>query len=109
MIITTTPNPPYFAVIFTSIRADSDNDDGYEDMAIRMWELAHEQPGFLGVESARQDVGITVSYWQDLKSISKWKANVDHQGAQKMGREHWYRSYRVRVCEVLRDYGLDPS
>lgn len=70
-------NVPYYAVIFSSVR--SDIDDGYSQTATKMVQLASKQAGFLGVESARNDIGITVSYWKDLDSIRKWKANMDHQ------------------------------
>ena len=72
----------------------------------RMLELAARQPGFLGVESAREEVGITVSYWADTESIRRWKADLEHQEAQRLGREQWYASYRTRVAKVERDYGF---
>jgi len=97
-----TPNPPYYAVIFTSLKIHEDQ--GYEKMAMRMLELANEQEGFLGVESAREDVGITVSYWKDESSIRKWKANSEHMMAQKKGQELWYKSYKIRIVKVQRDY-----
>lgn len=100
----TTLQTPYYAVIFTSQL--SEDDDGYEQMAIKMLALASQQPGFLGVESAREELGITVSYWANLESIQKWKANVDHLEAQAIGREKWYSSYKVRIAKVERDYGL---
>lgn len=100
-----TPAPPYYAVIFTSTL--SDDDAGYAAMAARMVELAAEQPGFLGIESAREDVGITVSYWRDLPSIAAWKANAEHREAQRLGRERWYGGFRLRIAKVERDYGLD--
>lgn len=102
--IANTPKPPYYAVIFTSHRNDGDN--GYEEMAVKMVELASAQPGFLGIESARDDVGITVSYWADIKSIKAWKANVEHQEAQKKGRREWYSKFRVRISKVEREYGI---
>lgn len=104
-MIATTPDPPYYAVIFTSIRTDFDN--GYSDMARRMVEMAHEQPGFLGVESARTEIGITVSYWKNLAAIRAWKEEADHRIAQQIGRERWYESYKVRICKVERDYGFE--
>ena len=103
-VIANTPNPPYFAVIFTSTRTVGDN--GYGQMADRMIELAEEQAGFLGIESARQDIGITVSYWADLDSIKAWKANSEHVEAQKNGRKSWYDSFKVRISKVDRDYGM---
>lgn len=100
-----TPEPPYYAVIFSSTL--SNDDQGYVDMALRMIELAAVQPGFLGVESAREDIGITVSYWRDLASIAAWKANAEHLQAQRLGRERWYSAFRLRIARVERDYGLD--
>lgn len=103
-LIANTPKPPYYAVIFTSIRTDGDN--GYGEMASKMVELASKQPGFLGAESAREDVGITVSYWSDLESIKNWKENIEHQRAQKLGREKWYSSFKTRISKVERDHGI---
>ena len=80
-LLANTPKPPYYAVIFTSVRTAGDN--GYGEAANRMIELAEQQPGYLGAESAREDVGITVSYWADLESIKNWKSNTEHQEAQK--------------------------
>ncbi|MDB5731180.1 MAG: antibiotic biosynthesis monooxygenase [Variovorax sp.] len=102
-MIAATPEPPYYAVIFTSLRTEGDH--GYEAMAARMAELAAEQPGYLGVEAAREDVGITVSYWRDLESIRAWKAHAEHLVAQRAGRDTWYRDYRTRIAKVERDYG----
>ncbi|MFM9271782.1 antibiotic biosynthesis monooxygenase family protein [Halomonas elongata] len=99
-----TPDPPYYAVIFSSRRSDVAT--GYEETAERMMHLASQQPGFLGVESAREEVGITVSYWADLESIKRWKAQAEHREAQRMGREAWYANYRVRIARVEREYGL---
>jgi heme-degrading monooxygenase HmoA len=96
--------PPYYAVIFTSLRTEGDH--GYGEMAAKMVQLASEQPGFIGIESAREEVGITVSYWRDLESIKQWKANTEHLFAQKLGREQWYRSFKTRIAKVERDYGL---
>ena len=101
--IANTPEPPYYAVIFSSLR--SEVDDGYADTAAQMLELAARQPGFLGVESVRETLGITVSYWRDLDSIRQWKRQADHRQAQKMGREKWYSQYRTRIALVERDYG----
>jgi len=102
--ISNTPAPPYYAVIFTSLRTQGDQ--GYSDMANLMTELAEQQPGYLGMESARDSVGITVSYWSDLESIKQWKANSEHQAAQSSGKEVWYSDYKVRISKVERDYGV---
>jgi len=102
-LIAGTPEPPYYAVIFTSLRTEGDQ--GYSAMAARMVELASRQPGFLGIESARADVGITVSYWADLESIANWKNQSRHLVAQRKGKEVWYEAFKVRVCKVEREYG----
>ena len=102
-MIARTPQPPYYAVIFTSIRTGVDN--GYEVVAQRMVELAAEQPGFLGVESAREEVGITVSYWASVEAIAAWKRHAEHQIAQERGKQDWYSAYKTRICKVEREYG----
>ncbi|MCJ8219855.1 antibiotic biosynthesis monooxygenase family protein [Aeromonas veronii] len=91
-------------MIFTSLRTDEDA--GYGAMAERMVELAQRQSGFLGMESARDGVGITVSYWRDLESIRNWKAELEHKEAQRLGREKWYSAFKTRIARVERDYGL---
>ena len=103
-MIAKTPQPPYYAVIFTSLRTDGDN--GYTEMAERMDALAKEQPGYLGIESARAELGITVSYWESLDAIKAWKQNTEHLFAQKMGKDQWYAQYKTRICKVERDYGM---
>jgi len=103
-VIAKTPEPPYYAVIFSSIR--SEDDEGYGEMADRMLLLAAEQEGFLGVESAREELGITVSYWADLESIKDWKANAEHRQAQALGHSRWYSHFKTRIAKVERDYGI---
>ena len=93
---------PYYAVIFTSVRTHVD--EGYAEMADAMMALAAKQPGYLGVEHARDSTGITVSYWQSLEAIASWKAQADHQLAQQKGRDAWYSEYTVRICRVEREY-----
>ncbi|MBN8682339.1 MAG: antibiotic biosynthesis monooxygenase [Chitinophagales bacterium] len=95
---------PYYAVIFSTIRTEGDN--GYEAMAEKMANLAATMPGYLGAESARSDIGITVSYWKDLESIRHWKYQSDHVMARDLGREQWYKCYRLRVAKVERAYGF---
>jgi len=102
-VIAETPAPPYWAVIFTSVRTEAEP-EAYGAMALAMVELAQKQPGFLGVESARNELGITVSYWSDLDSIAAWKADLKHLAAQKAGLARWYDSYCTRIARVERDY-----
>ena len=104
-MIADTPKPPYYAVIFSSIRTDVDK--GYAEMSDLMVELAKQQKGFLGVESARNELGITVSYWQNLESIKKWKQHYEHRIAQSRGRFEWYKHYKTRISKVEIDYGFD--
>lgn len=103
-MIAQTPTPPYYAVIFSSLRTGPD--PAYSTMAEHMETLAREQPGFLGVESARNEIGITVSYWESLEAIRNWKQHARHLIAQRLGREQWYSAYCVRVCRVERAYSF---
>ncbi len=107
--IADTPEPPYYAVIFTSLLFNEV--EGYEEMAQEMTELASQQPGFLGIETSRESTlfGITVSYWKDEASILAWKNNADHQWAQKLGIEKWYQSYTLRIAKVERAHGADKK
>ncbi len=106
-MIAETPKPPYYAVIFTSTKTE--NDIGYNEMAELMIELANKQQGFLGVESARDKLGITVSYWKDIESIKRWKQHTDHLIAQEKGKLDWYKHYKVRISKVEREYGFGKS
>ncbi|MBN2910953.1 antibiotic biosynthesis monooxygenase [Polycladomyces sp. WAk] len=105
LAIAPTPQPPYYAVIFTSLRSDQDA-EAYAQMAERMVQLAKQQPGFLGVESVRdaEGFGITVSYWDSPESIRRWKAHAAHKIAQEKGKNGWYEQFFTRVCLVERDY-----
>jgi len=98
---------PYYAVIFTSKHTNSI--EGYGKMADDMEALAQQQKGYLGIESARQDVGITVSYWENLDAIKNWKQQTDHLYAQQKGRNDWYSWYHVRICKVEREYEFTLS
>ncbi len=104
-MIATTPKPPYFAVIFTSTRTK--NNANYTKTSERMIALAKDSKGFLGIESAREEMGITVSYWESLAAIKGWKLNSEHLVAQKEGKEKWYKAYKVRICKIERDYGFE--
>ena len=96
---------PYYAVIFTSKRTELD--DNYAEIALKTEVLAKQQPGFLGVESARNEIGITVSYWESLEAIANWKQNLDHLDAQFLGRQKWYENYIVRIAKVEKEYGFE--
>lgn len=105
-----TPEPPYYAVVFSSLRADGidspleNPQDGYADTAERMLALASRQDGFLGVDSARSGVGLTVSYWRDLASIAAWRSDAEHAEARRRGREEWYADFHVRIARVEKAY-----
>ena len=96
---------PYYAVIFTS--TVTKNTEGYSEMAQKMEDLAKTQSGFLGIDSAREDVGITVSYWESLEAIKTWKQNSEHLIAQQKGREQWYSWYNTKICKVEREYEFE--
>ncbi|MGO1072200.1 antibiotic biosynthesis monooxygenase family protein [Lysobacter sp. CA199] len=102
----TLPKPPYYAVIFSSLRTD-EGDAAYGEAAERMVELAAQQPGYLGVESTRgaDGFGITVSYWADEASILAWKRNLEHAATRERGRKEWYAQFELRVAQVERAYG----
>ena len=104
-MITKTPKPPYYAVIFSSTRTDGDN--GYSEMVDKMVKLAKQQNGFLGIESVREELGITVSYWTDLNAIKNWKENVEHSIAREKGRNLWYENFKVRIAKVEQDYEFE--
>lgn len=93
---------PYYAVIFTSTQ--NENTEGYSEMADKMEALAKQQSGYLGIDSARNEVGITVSYWESLDAIKNWKQQTEHLQAQQKGRQDWYSRYNVRICKVEREY-----
>lgn len=95
---------PYYAVIFTSKKVEAENN--YADVANRMVELAATQQGFIGVESARNEIGITVSYWESLEAIKNWKNNAEHLIAQQLGKDIFYQSYTTRICKVEREYSF---
>lgn len=96
-----TPQPPYYAVIFTSMRTEVDN--GYAEAAKHVLEIARQQPGFLGYEGARQEIGVSVSYWESMEAIQTWKSHPEHRKVQEMD-ALWYGESRIRVCRVERDY-----
>lgn len=100
----TTPEPPYYVVVFTSQRTEGDN--GYLQMAIAMEKLVAEQPGYLGHDRVRDGTGfgMTVAYWRDEESIRNWRKAAEHLVAQKFGRERWYSHYEVRIGKVERAY-----
>jgi heme-degrading monooxygenase HmoA len=93
---------PYYAVIFTSIQ--NENIEGYAEMSEKMQALAKKQEGYLGIESARNTIGITVSYWETLDAIKNWKQQSEHLQAQLKGRSDWYSWYNVKICKVEREY-----
>ena len=106
-MIADTPKPPYYAVIFSSLQ--SGDTQGYAETAGWMQELARKQPGYPGFESAREGLGIAVSYWKDETCLLNWKENVEHLTTQKMGRKKWYARYKVRIAKVERDYSDQES
>jgi heme-degrading monooxygenase HmoA len=105
-----TPTPPYYAVIFTSIRTAAEPEE-YAEMAQRMVDLASHRWGFLGVESVRDEagVGITVSYWDSREAIEAWGRDAAHLEAQTLGMSVWYERFRLRICRVEEDRVFPPQ
>jgi heme-degrading monooxygenase HmoA len=100
-VIASTPEPPYWAAIFTT-RQTSDV-EGYGEMAAEMERLAAQQPGYLGIETLHNGGdGITVSYWKTEDDLRAWGAHVEHRGAQHLGRTRWYEAYELRIARVDR-------
>ncbi|MFF6989343.1 antibiotic biosynthesis monooxygenase family protein [Streptomyces sp. NPDC010273] len=99
--------PPYYAVVFTSLRTEGDN--GYGETADRMGELVKGIPGFLGEDSARVPggLGITVAYFRDLAGIEAWRAHAEHRAAKEYGREHWYERYSLHIAKVEYSRGFE--
>ena len=104
-MISNTPKPPYYAVIFSTLRTTVD--EGYMETTKRMEALAKQQEGYLGLETARNKIGITVSYWKSLDAILKWRNNAEHTLAREKGKELWYKKYQLRICKVEREYGFE--
>ena len=104
-MIAKTPKTPYYAVIFSSIRTEGDND--YGAMSEKMVVLAKQQQGFLGIESARNEIGITVSYWDSLEAIKMWKSHMEHAVVREKGRSTWYETFKVRISKVEHDYEFE--
>ena len=96
---------PYYTVIFTTIMTD--NLENYIETAQKMEALAKLQKGFLGIEFARSEIEITLSYWQTLEDITRWKNNIEHTEVRNLGREKWYKKYQLRICKVEREYGFE--
>ncbi len=96
---------PYYAVVFTSTKIEAENN--YAEVANRMFELATTQSGFIGIESARSEIGITVSYWESIDAIKNWKNNAEHLIAQQLGKDSFYQSYTTRICKVEREYSFE--
>ena len=105
MKIVTNLNTPYYAIVFTTILTD--NIAKYHETGEKMQALEKLQKGYLGIESARNDIGITVSYWETLDDIIAWKNNIEHTNARNLGREKWYQQYQLRICKVEREYGFE--
>ncbi len=105
-----TPKPPYYAVVFSSQRTTADA-EGYAEMSDRMFALAAQQPGYLGVEAVHGEdgFGMTVSYWESLDAIRNWREQAEHKIAQQQGRATWYEQYKIRICLVETEYGFDKA
>jgi heme-degrading monooxygenase HmoA len=106
-MIVKTPDPPYYTVIFTSVRTEVD--EGYSEMNEALWLDAQKLPGFIGAEAFRDEdrFGVTVLYFKDLETIHEWSKYQKHLRAKEMGKQKWYSDYRVRIAKVEREYGME--
>ena len=104
-MIVNTPEPPYYTVIFTSTRTAID--DGYTKLNDELWEDAQKLDGFIGAESMRGEngFGVTVLYFKDMDTIAEWSRYQKHIQAKELGKQKWYKDYRVRIAKVEREYG----
>jgi len=107
---TSPPKPPYYVVIFTSIRTEGD-EEAYQELAAQMVELASSQPGYLGFDHFQQgkQKSVSISYWQDEDALLNWKKVTEHQAAQKQGRDQWYQWYKTEVARVERAYDFEKT
>ena len=104
-MLASTPEPPYYSVIFATEKTASEADrSAYDIMASQMHDMAAQQPGYLGIDTIENDLGqgITVSYWESLDAIKAWRDHPDHLAAQKLGKEVWYACYSLRIAKVER-------
>ncbi|MBS0583677.1 MAG: antibiotic biosynthesis monooxygenase [Proteobacteria bacterium] len=100
------PQPPYYAVIFSS-RRNGQGEADYAAAAEAMFELVQRQPGFLGAESTRgaDGFGITVAYFDSEENIRLWRDHAGHAATRERGKREWYEHFEVRVARVERAYG----
>ena len=105
-MIVKTPKPPYYTVVFTSVRTNID--EGYTEMNDSLWEDAQKLDGFIGSESLRNEdgFGVTVLYFKDMETIHEWSKYQKHLRAKEMGKQKWYADYRVRIAKVEHEYGM---
>ena len=101
-MITNTPNPPYYAVIFTSILDHQDPE--YFRINDLLRKQAEKMEGFLGEDSSRNEYGISISYWRDLDSIEVWRQNSEHRWAKEKGKKDFYKAYNIRIARVENEY-----
>ncbi|MFF5495717.1 antibiotic biosynthesis monooxygenase family protein [Streptomyces aquilus] len=104
--------PPYYAVVFTSVRTEeADRDGGYGSTAQRLGELVQEIPGFLGEDSAHTPGGlaVTVAYFRDLAGIEEWRQHAAHREAKERGRAHWYERYSLHIAKVEHSHGFQRA
>ena len=92
-----------YAVIFRATVAQLD--DEYFRMAENMKNLAFSKYGCLDFVTVTEgDEEIAISYWESEQQIRDWKNDPQHRIAQQAGRDKWYQSYNVEICEVGRSY-----
>ena len=97
-----------YAVIFSAELNDSYPD--YAHLAARLRELAVEKYGCIEFASVTEgNRELTISWWETMEDIDRWKQDPEHRKAQQLGRREYYRSYRVQVVKVVREYAVDAG
>ena len=98
------------AVIFEVIPAPGRKQE-YLDLAASLRPALEQTDGFISIErfaSLTNDGKVlSLSFWRDEESVRRWRNVQKHREAQSKGRGGIFSAYRLRVCQVLRDYSME--
>ena len=99
-----------FAVIF-EMEPEKERAQEYFDLAAELRPELEKIDGFISVErfTSMYNEGkyLSVSFWRDENALNQWREHLGHRDAQEKGIINIFRNYRIRVAEVIRDYGKD--
>jgi heme-degrading monooxygenase HmoA len=97
------------AVIF-EVEPDPGRRQEYLDTAQALREALQEIDGFVSIErfESLTQPGrlLSLSFWRDEEAVARWRRLDAHRAAQAAGRDGVFLDYRLRVAQVVRDYGL---